>query len=111
MVTAKIQVSIAGSSHYPGAVEQIVRLHPGQQLLVVREPKNPYDVNAIAVHLRNQKLGYFPRGFAAAFAPIIDAGLKVIAHKSRDPRFAQSGVIVVEWEVPDGSKADAGADQ
>ena len=111
MVTAKIQVSIVGSSHYPRAIDQIVRMRPGQRLLVVREPKNPYDANAIAVHLLKQKLGYFPRGFAAAFAPIMDAGLKVIAHKSRDPRFAQSGAMVVEWELPDGPKADAGADQ
>jgi hypothetical protein len=111
MATEKKIISIVGSTFYPGAFEQIVRLRPGQRLLVVREPKNPYDTNAIAVHLLNQKLGHFPRGFAAEIAPIMDAGLKVIAHKSRDPRFAQSGVMVVEWELPDGPKADAGADQ
>ena len=101
MASEKRQVNIMGSPNYPGAGEQIVRMRPGQQLRVVREPKNPYDVNAIAVHIFNQKLGHFPRGFAAEVAPLMDAGYKVIAHKSRDPRFAQSGVMVVEWEKPD----------
>ena len=111
MATEKRQVSIVGSSFYPGAGEQIIRMRPGQQLRVEREPNNEYDANAIAVHIFNQKLGHFPRGFAAEVAPLMDAGYKLIATKSRDPRFAGSGVMVVEWELPDGASVDAGADQ
>ncbi len=99
MATEKRQISIVGSSFYPGASEHIARLRPGQPLHVEREPNNPYDANAISVHIFNQKLGHFPRGFAAEVAPLMDAGKKLTAWKSRDPRFGTSGVMVVEWET------------
>jgi hypothetical protein len=105
MVTEKRLVSIVGSSFYPGAGNYISRMMPGTRLQVVREPENPYDANAIAVHLQNQKLGHFPRGFAAEVAPLMDAGCKVFAIKSPDPRFEGSGVMVVEWELPDAESA------
>ena len=111
MATEKRLISIVGSSFYPGAGEQIARLRAGQQLRVEREPRNEYDPNAISVHIFNQKLGHFPRGFAAEVAPIMDAGGGLSATKSRDPRFAGTGVMVVEWEIPDGPSADAGADR
>jgi len=101
MATEKRQVSIVGSSFYPGASEWLVRLAPGQPLRVEREPNNPYDANAISVHIFSQKLGHFPRGFAVEVAPLMDAGHKLAATKSRDPRFAGTGVMVVEWEKPD----------
>lgn len=111
MATEKRQVSIVGSSFYPGAGNWIAKLAPGQRLRVEREPNNQYDANAIAVYIFQQKLGHFPRGFAAEVAPLMDAGLKLTAIKSRDPRFAGSGVMVVEWELPDVASSDAGADQ
>jgi hypothetical protein len=111
MAADKRLVSIVGSSFYPGADVQLARMRPGQQLRVEREPANPYDPNAISVHIFNQQLGHFPRGFAAEVAPIMDAGMKLSARKSRDPRFGSSGVMVVEWEIPDGPSADAGEDQ
>jgi hypothetical protein len=111
MATEKRQVSIVGSSFYPGAGNWIAKLAGGQQLRVVREPENPYDPNAIAVFIFQQQLGHFPRGFAAEVAPLMDAGSRLVAYKSRDPRFMGSGVMVVEWEVPDAESADAGADQ
>lgn len=110
MPTEKRQVSITGSSFYPGAGNWIAKLAPGQQLRVEREPNNPYDPNAVSVWIFQQKLGHFPRGFAAEVAPLIDAGFKLTAVKSRDPRFAGSGVLLVEWEKPD-AQADAGTDQ
>lgn len=112
MATEKRQVSIVGSTFHPGAGNWIAKLPPGQQLRVEREPGNPYDANAIAVHIFQQKLGHFPRGFAAEVAPLMDAGYKLTAVKSRDPRFAGTGVMVVEWELPDvESPETARADQ
>lgn len=111
MATEKRQVSIVGSSFYPGASNWIAKMGPGQKLLVVREPDNKYDKNAIAVYIFQQKLGHFPRGFAAEIAPLMDAGKKVTAWKSRDPRFAGSGVCVCEWELPDGPTDVAGEDR
>lgn len=99
MATEKRQVSIVGSSFYPGAGDQWARMRPGQPLRAEREPNNEYDANAVAVHIFNQKLGHFPRGFAAEVAPLMDAGKALKIWKSRDPRFGGSCVTVVEWET------------
>ena len=99
-----------GSSFYPGANHHIPRLQPGQQLRVEREPNNPYDANAISLHIFNQKLGHLPRGLAAEVAPLMDAGVTVNVTKSRDPRFEASGVVVVRWETPDEPPVVAGED-
>jgi HIRAN domain len=108
MATQKRQVSIVGSSFHPGAGNWLTRLKPRQQLRVEREPRNKYDTNAVSVWIFHQCLGYFPRGFAAEVAPLMDAGYKLSAWKSSDPRFATSGVMVVEWETPD---VEAGANE
>ena len=100
-MTEKRQVSIVGSSFHSGASNWIAKLAPGQRLRVERESNNPYDANAISVHIFHQQLGYLPRGFAAEAAPIIDAGGVLRATKTRDPRFAGSGVLDVEWGLPD----------
>jgi hypothetical protein len=43
--------------------------------ILIREPDNPYDPNAIAVSLGGiWHMGYVPSGFAAELAPLIDAG-------------------------------------
>jgi hypothetical protein len=96
-MSEKRQVSIVGSSFYPGATDIVVELRPGQPLRLEREPNNKYDANAIAVHYFNQKLGHVPRGFAAEVAPLIDKGCPIKAWMSRDPRFEGTGVMVVEW--------------
>ena len=102
MAIQKRQVQIMGSSYYPGAGAQIARMKGGQQLRVEREPNNEHDANAISVHIFNQQLGHFPRGFASEIAPLMDAGTTTVtAHKSRDPRFEGAGVIEVEWETED----------
>lgn len=99
MPIEKRQVAITGSSFHPGAGNWIARLKPGQQLLVLREPQNRYDPNAVSVWTFHQCLGYFPRGFAAEVAPLIDAGHPLSAKKSRDPKFAGTGVMLVEWDT------------
>lgn len=115
MSTQKRQVSIVGSSFFKGAGNWIAKLRPGQQLRVEREPQNRYDPNACGVFIFQQQLGYFPRGFAGEIAPHLDAGGTIKVTKSADPRFAQSGVVVVEWETSDvppaPDAAPTGADQ
>jgi hypothetical protein len=111
MKTEKRLSSIAGSSFQRGADVWIAKMAAGQQLRLAREPENPYDSNAVSVHIFQQHLGYLPRQFAAEIAPLIDGGYRVVAWKSRDPRFAGSGVIIVEWDRPDGPSADAGTDR
>lgn len=98
MATEKRQVSVVGSSFYPGAGDQWARMRPGQPLRWKREPENEHDKNAVSIHIFNQQLGHFPRGFAAEIAPLLDAGKACKVWKSRDPRFGTSCVVVVEWE-------------
>jgi hypothetical protein len=96
-----------GSSFYPGASNTIARLRAGQVLRAEREPTNKYDRNAVSVYFCNQKLGHFPRGFAAEIAPFMDAGNPVTVYKSQDPKFERVGVIVAQWD--DGEVADGAA--
>jgi single-stranded-DNA-specific exonuclease len=43
-------------------------------LRLERQPDNPYDRNAIAVHYGQLQLGFFNKGLAAHIAPLMDAG-------------------------------------
>ena len=81
------EFSIVGSSFRPGASNLISRLRQGQSLLLVREPKNKYDQNAVLVVWSNRALGYIPRGLAAKIAPVLDAGKSVICRKARTPNY------------------------
>lgn len=67
------------------------RLKERQTLVLVREPHNPYDANAIAVYeahwtrfpaheLRaSSQVGYLPKGLAEMYAPIMDEGAQLFA--------------------------------
>jgi SWI/SNF-related matrix-associated actin-dependent regulator of chromatin subfamily A3 len=60
-------MKVVGIKYYTGV------LHKGEFAYLVREPRNPYDRNAIAVknHVGNQ-VGHIARDFAASLAPILD---------------------------------------
>jgi group I intron endonuclease len=65
------QVRVRGTYYYDAPRRhQMGELRPGQQVVLVHEPTNPYDANAVAVHLRHPraKLGYIPRTLAGDFA-------------------------------------------
>ena len=47
---------------------------PGDVVYLIREPGNPYDANAIAVHnAQGHRIGFVPRQQAAVMAPYIDS--------------------------------------
>lgn len=98
------QVSITGSTFYPGATDAIARLPFGLPLMLVREPTNKYDKNAIAVHLTktvdgnltpSHKIGHVPRGTAEELAPLMDAGTAIKACRART---ALVGVMLLQWD-------------
>jgi hypothetical protein len=97
-MTQKMTANIVGSSFYPNAANIIARLRPGAKLVLEREPKNPYDKNAIAVYFRfsgmDTKLGHLSRGLAELLAPKIDAGVEVRCTKAP----IVGGVIYLEWD-------------
>lgn len=78
---------IAGVTFCPGATAWLSRMPQGTYVRLEREPFNVNDSNAIGVYWNKQKLGFLPRGLAAELAPIMDAGVKVIARRKRDVRF------------------------
>lgn len=54
--------------------EIISHLTKASKITLVREPKNIYDKNAIAVYANGKQVGYLSSGYAADFAPKIDGG-------------------------------------
>ncbi|MBO3664788.1 HIRAN domain-containing protein [Microbacterium stercoris] len=57
--------------------------YDGQAILgeaeLVREPDNDYDPNAVAVHVRGAKVGYYNKGMARGLAKALDAGELLVA--------------------------------
>ncbi len=49
-------------------------VEPGDSVLLVREPHNAYDPNAVAVTVDGETVGFIPRQDAALLAPVLDTG-------------------------------------
>ncbi len=57
--------------------EVIPTLDIGEELVILREPENPYDTNAIRILTQDGRdVGHIRREIAAHIAPLIDAGTK-----------------------------------
>lgn len=54
--------------------------HGGSDYLLVREPKNKWDANAVAVYGKGRKVGHLSEAKAAALAPILDQ-LSFVAYR------------------------------
>jgi single-stranded-DNA-specific exonuclease len=72
---ARFHTKIAGVS-FEGRQDVIAGLRADALLELKREPDNPHDRNAIAVHYGSLQLGFFNRRLAAHIAPLIDAGVR-----------------------------------
>lgn len=72
--------AVAGTSYHQAAVKA-GRFSPGTEVLLVREPDNPHDTNAIAVyaHTARRPAGFVPKGQARRLAKLIDAGTDLVA--------------------------------
>lgn len=70
----KMLLNLVGLSHRPDNVQRFARfLSDGQPLLLVREPGNQHDPNAIQVYVH---IGYVrAKGQASTLAPQMDSGL------------------------------------
>jgi hypothetical protein len=69
---------LAGFDHY-SAGSHFADMQLGEALTLVREPDNPYDVNAVRVEWHGEKLGYLPRRENRAVAAEMDRGGQVKA--------------------------------
>jgi hypothetical protein len=84
--------------HHGGAAEALSELGFGDPLVLVREPTNAYDENAIQVFtLTHILLGYIAREYASDWAPVFDLDGTPVAHLT----FSSSGHPRVEVEFGD----------
>ena len=74
-----IESAIVGTQHQKGVFAAMFAADPGSLVDLVREPDNPYDPNAVAVHVEGVKCGYVPRAQAKRLAADMDVGRKVTA--------------------------------
>ena len=68
-----LRCEIAGIAHHR-TVDTTTALARHPALALVREPDNPHDSDAIAVHLDGRKVGYVPRRHNTVLARLLDAG-------------------------------------
>ncbi|MEK6228650.1 MAG: HIRAN domain-containing protein [Actinomycetota bacterium] len=71
-------VNVAGESHYQEALREIVgpttaaEIAVDTEALLVPEPSNPHDPNAVMVQIDGKLVGYLPRDEAAAYGPALN---------------------------------------
>lgn len=72
----------------------------GQPLLLIREPRNPFDSNALlTADLFGKKLAYIERGVAAKVSPRIDRGELWLCKVIVIPQFMQGrtrGAVIIK---------------
>jgi single-stranded-DNA-specific exonuclease len=71
----RFHTKIAGVS-FEGRQDTIAGLQAGATLELRREPSNPHDANAIAIHYGNLQLGFLNKELAAHLAPLLDNGVR-----------------------------------
>ncbi|MHB8272017.1 HIRAN domain-containing protein [Bradyrhizobium sp.] len=89
--------SIVASGHIPGAEAFIKTLQPGIEAVLVREPTNQYDANAIAVWIDGRKVGYVPKAQNKALAAFIDQTGSMLHYSGA---MDQVGSVEVQKAIP-----------
>src|SRR5579884_1434488 len=64
---------------FEGRQDLVAGLVPGNELELKRQPDNPVDANAIAVHYGNFQIGFLRKQIAKHLAPLIDGGVRYSA--------------------------------
>jgi hypothetical protein len=99
--------TIARINLIPGAHAVVQRMRQGTTLLLARDPSDKYDPNAVMVIValppaRRVKIGYLPLGLAKEIAPLMDAGVNIIARKAPNPLY---GICQVAYIPPAPTEA------
>ncbi len=71
-----LDTAVAGFQHYKGS-EVWGRLKAGDNLRLTREPRNPFDYDAVEIYRGRDKIGYIPKTHTAAIAQMMDRGMKL----------------------------------
>lgn len=93
-------MSVAGAAAHHERVLQTPGAAPGAPLELRREPDNPHDPDAVAVHTADgDRLGFVPRDLAGSLAQQLDAGIPHAAVTLRErrasPRDPRTGVTML----------------
>ena len=69
-------MNVAGESHYQDALRKMIGPTKGDvavdtEALLIPEPSNPHDPNAVMVQIDGQLVGYLPRDEAVAYGPTL----------------------------------------
>jgi hypothetical protein len=92
---------VAGAARHHAEALEGDAVAPGRPLALRRDPGNPHDPNAIAVHLAGggEQVGWVPREVAADIAPELDAGrpwsAAVLREQRRSPRDPRHGLTML----------------
>ena len=78
-----VQSSPLAGFRYAAGSEHFGELRAGDELILLREPENAFDANAVRVEWRGRKLGYVPRRENSAIAWALDRGESLRARISR----------------------------
>jgi hypothetical protein len=78
-----IQSSPLAGYQYHAGDELWNQLRTGDALILVREPDNPHDRNAVRVEWQGRQLGYLPKAENQAVAVELDRGGRVEARIAR----------------------------
>lgn len=65
-----VRARIVGSGYWVTTQERTI--YGGMEYLLVREPRNKYDKNAIAIYGKSRKVGYVTTSKAAAMSELLD---------------------------------------
>jgi hypothetical protein len=97
---------VAGAARHHADALASDAVAPGRPLVLRREPDNPHDDAAIAVHDADDGLqvGWVPREVAAVLAPDLDAGRAwsavVLREQRASPRDARTGLTMLLAAAP-----------
>jgi HIRAN domain len=97
---------VAGAAQHHAQALESQYVAPGQRLALNRDPENPHDPNAIAVHPGDggDQIGWVPRELAAELAPDLDAGRPwsalVLREQRASPRDPRSGLTMLLASAP-----------
>jgi hypothetical protein len=91
---------VAGAGQHHADALESEHVAPGRRLELRRQPENPHDPNAIAVHAAGgDQVGWVPRDLAAELAPELDASRPVSAvvlrEQRRSPRDPRHGLTML----------------
>jgi hypothetical protein len=100
----RICTRVAGVT-FEGRQSVIARLSIGENILLRREPNNPYDPNAIRVECQDGwQIGYLNRHLAAMLAPFFDTYQQTVHGNvhcmTGSQRLGYSLGIVITFNVP-----------